>query len=116
MTITKEQINLWILETGNVTGVRNQVEAIAQLAFDAGKSAVARKDAEIAGWKADQKENLRWQVEQHEQIQALTAERDALAKKVEMLREALEDLREQYSHISDYMDWSMVDAALEATK
>lgn len=41
-------------------------------------AAVARKDAEIAGWKADQKENLRWQVEQHEQIQALTAE---LAKK-----------------------------------
>ena len=53
-------------------------------------AAVAKKDAEIAGWKADQKENMAWQVEQHQQITALTAERDKLAAEVKRLRDGWE--------------------------
>lgn len=33
--------------------------------------AVAKKDAEIAGWKADQKENMQIQVDQHQRIATL---------------------------------------------
>ena len=47
------------------------------------RAALQERDAEIAGWKADQKENLQIQVDQH---QVVTAQRKVLEQALEVIK------------------------------